>query len=149
MYLNITIPADNMGYVLLQCNHCTTYFKLKTSDIEDSNLLKIYCPSCSLECDNCITADVIELAITMAKNEVMNTFYKEFKKSEKQYDKEAFSLKVGKKPKQEPEIPINSIIDSLGVTYYNCCHREAKIKPLLKMTGTYCPFCGVKNYELE
>lgn len=33
--MTISIPSDDDGYVLLQCEHCGTYFKGIPSDIED------------------------------------------------------------------------------------------------------------------
>ena len=49
----------------------------------------------------------------------------------------------------ESEDSIRSGIEAMEICNFPCCKRTAKIKPLLKMTGAYCPFCGVKNYEIE
>lgn len=59
------------------------------------------------------------------------------------------TFKAGKRPKHENEDPIHSGIEAMEICNFPCCKRTAKIKPLLKMTGAYCPFCGVKNYEIE
>ena len=42
--MTISIPSDDDGYVLLQCEHCGTYFKGIPSDIEDEGVLHIFCP---------------------------------------------------------------------------------------------------------
>ena len=59
------------------------------------------------------------------------------------------SLKVSKKPKKQIESPIVSGIEALEMQKYKCCKKQAKIKPLAKIFGTYCPYCGVKYDEFE
>lgn len=147
--MEISIPADNDGYVLLQCTFCGDFFKITPSDYEDERLLDIYCPSCGLIGDNYITEDVLELAMAMTENIAMDIIYKEMKKWEKQFNNGFMSFKAGKKPKPKNEDPIRAGIEALTITEFNCCKRYAKIKPMLKISGCVCPFCGVKNYELE
>lgn len=147
--MKITIPTDDDGYVLLQCEHCGTYFKGTPSDIQDDGVLNIYCPSCGLISDNYITEDVIELAEKMAKNIMNDMIYDMFKDLERHSKHGVLQFKAGKRPKHETEEPIRSGIEALEICTFPCCKRTAKIKPMLKMTGAYCPFCGVKNYEVE
>lgn len=147
--MSISIPTDDDGYVLLQCPNCGTFFKATPSDIEDDGILQIYCPSCGLVGETYITEDVLELAEVMVQNKAMDMIYNEFKKMERQLKKGLVSFKAGKPPKHEPENPIRSGIEAFEIVTLPCCRRTAKVKPLLKMTGCYCPFCGVKNYELE
>ena len=59
------------------------------------------------------------------------------------------TFKSGRRPQYENEEPIRSGIDAMELCSLQCCKRTAKIKMLLKLTGAYCPFCGVKNYEFE
>ena len=145
----ISIPTDNDGYVLLKCPNCGTYFKATPSDVQDDGVLELYCPSCGLSSDSYITDDVLELAIAMTKNAAMDLIYNEFKKMERQFKKGPITFKVGRPPKHEPEDPIRSGIEAMEIVTFPCCKRTAKIKPILRMTGCYCPFCGVKNYEIE
>lgn len=145
----ISIPSDNDGYILLRCPNCSTYFKAKSSDIEDEGVLRIFCPSCGLVGENYITDDVLELAIAMAQNKTMDMLNERFKEIERQFKNGPVKFKAGKIPKIEPENPIRSGIEALQIVSFACCKRNAKIKPILKMTGCYCPFCGVKNYEFE
>lgn len=149
IHMEISIPTDDDGYVLLKCSHCGTFFKATPSDVKDNGILKLYCPSCGLVSDNYITEDVIELVLVMAKNAAMGMIYNEFKKVESQFSKGSLTFKAGKRPDPEPENPIRSGIEALEIASFPCCNRTAKIKPMLKMTGCYCPFCGVKNYEVE
>lgn len=147
--MTISIPTDDEGYVLLQCPNCGTYFKAMPSDIHDEGVLLVYCPSCGLAGENYITEDVLELAMAMVQNKAMDMIHEEFKKMEHQFRKGPIKFKAGRAPKHEPEDPIRSGIEALEVTLFPCCKRTAKIKPILKMTGCYCPFCGVKNFEVE
>lgn len=145
----ISIPTDDDGYVLLKCSECGNYFKITPSDCKDDGILSIYCPSCGLSSENYITEDVLQLAMTMTQNMVMDLIYDEMKKCERQFSKGCITFKVGKKPRLEPENPIQSGIEALMITHFHCCNRNAKIKPLLRLSGCYCPFCGVKEYEVE
>jgi hypothetical protein len=135
IHISLSIPTDDEGYVLLRCEHCGTFFKGMPSDIQDDGVLRIYCPSCGLTSDSYITEDVLELAQNTAKNRVSDMIYEMFK--------------AGRRPRHESEDPIRSSIEALDTCTFPCCARTAKVKPLLKMTGAYCPFCGVKNYEIE
>lgn len=147
--MEIPIPTDDAGYVLLQCPNCGIFFKATPSDLEDDGVLEIFCPSCGLTSDCYITEDVMELAMAMMKNNAMNSIYGELKKMERQSQNGLITFKAGKQPKHDPENPIHSGIEALEITTFLCCNRTAKIKPMLKITGCYCPFCGVKDYEIE
>lgn len=147
--MEISIPADSDGYVLLQCNFCGEYFKLTPNDCEDEGILEVHCPSCGLSDENFITEDVLELAIAMTKNIAMDMIYDEMRKWEKQFNSGYLTFKAGKKPKPEYENPIRAGIEALTISNFLCCKKKAKIKPMIKFTGCYCPFCGVKEYELE
>ena len=147
--MEISIPTDDDGYVLLQCEHCGNYFKAMPSDVKDDGVLEVFCPCCGLVSENYATEDVIELTLSMAQNWAMDMVYDTFKKMERQFRNGPVTLKMGQRPQHEPENPIRSGIEALEITNFPCCKRSAKVKPLLKMTGCYCPFCGVKNYEVE
>jgi len=148
-HMEIPIPTDDDGYVLLKCPQCGTFFKATPSDVKYDGVLELFCPCCGLTSDNYITDDVLELATAMTQNKAMDLIYDEFKKMEHQFSKGPVTFKAGKKPKHEQENPIRSGIETLETATFPCCNRTAKIKPMLKMTGCYCPFCGVKNFEVE
>ena len=80
-HMEISIPADNDGYILLQCPNCGTFFKATPSDIEDDGVLELFCPSCGLVGEDYITEDVLELAMAMAQNKAMDMIHEEFKKN--------------------------------------------------------------------
>ena len=145
----ISIPSDDDGYILQQCEHCGSFFKCTAKDLKDDEILNIYCPSCGLISDNYLTEDVIELANAKIENYVSDMIYDSFKKLEKSSSKSLVKFKAGKKPKQKTENPIRSGIDELIEKHYLCCNRSAKIKPILKLSGSYCPFCGVISFADE
>lgn len=149
LHFEIQIPTDDEGFVLLKCEHCGTLFKATPSDIQDDGVLHIFCPSCGLTSEHYITEDVLNLAMNMMTNKVNDMIFDMFKDLERKSRNSFLKVKAGKKPKHENEDPIRSGIEALGLCFFPCCQRSAKIKPLLKMTGAYCPFCGVKNYEIE
>ena len=47
--MEISIPADDEGYVLLRCPKCGEKFKLAPTDIESDEVEDIYCPLCGLK----------------------------------------------------------------------------------------------------
>ena len=148
--IKISIPSDDEGFVLLQCPLCGIYFKLRPSDYEDDSVLYVYCPSCGLSSDNYMTNEVIELAHNIASNYAMDVLFEEFKELErKTANNRMISFKAGSKPRSLSEEPIKSSIEAMTILDFNCCNKQIKTKPLLKMTGCYCPFCGVKEYEFD
>lgn len=145
----ISIPSDDDGFILLQCGHCGEFFKITVAESNNDDNLFIYCPSCGLVSDNYLTEDVIELAQKMVSNYAMNMIYDAFKDLERSTKNSFVSFKAGKRPRHEEERPIRTGIEAMEIAEFECCKKQAKIKPLLKITGCYCPFCGVKNYEVD
>lgn len=144
--MQIDVPSDNDGFVLFQCPLCGDFFKIRPSDYEDDGILEIYCPNCGLCSDSYYTEDVMDLAMTMAQNAARDLVNKEMKKLEKSLNSGNISFKVEKQLKKEYELPIYETIEAFSIKYFECCKREAKIKPLLTICGCYCPFCGVKCF---
>lgn len=145
----IAIPADNDGFALLQCNLCGEFFKLKPSDVQSDEVLNIWCPVCGLISDRYFTQDVIDLALKMATNIANDLLFDSLKDMQKRFNGGFISMKIGKKPDREIESPIVSGIEALEIQKYKCCKKQAKIKPLVKIFGSYCPYCGVKYDEFE
>lgn len=139
----ISIPSDNDGYVLLQCENCGEHFKCTPHDIESDEILNIYCPNCGLISETYITNDVIQLANAMITNCIQDTLYDFSKKIERQFSHNKFvKYKAGCKPIKLYEPTIYSTIEDLVEYNYRCCARSAKINHLLKMSVSFCPFCG-------
>ena len=145
----IASPADNDGFALLQCNLCGEFFKLKPSDVQSDEVLNIWCPVCGLISDGYFTQDVIDLALKMATNIANDLLFDSLKDMQKRFNGGFISMKISKKPDREIESPIVSGIEALEIQKYKCCKKQAKIKPLVKIFGSYCPYCGVKYDEFE
>lgn len=140
--LNIPMPSDSDGFVLLQCSFCGEFFKMTPTDFEDDSQLQIWCPNCGLVPDSLISEEVSDIAMKMVNNHVadlLNNFSEKLNRTIKDGN---IKYKPGQKLKKESVDPIVSRIDNLEVQTYSCCHTEAKISPNLKMEGGYCPFCG-------
>ena len=120
----ISIPADNDGYILLRCSHCGEFFKLTAKDCEDDGTLNIYCPSCGLISESYLTQDVIELAQTIASNYAMDMIYEAFKDMEKSTKKNSFVSFYDNEGTLRGEMPIinyraNSILPMSCFPTYN------------------------------
>ena len=116
--------------------------------------MMIYCifgvPCCGLISESYFTEEVIELAMAMAKNIALNYFYDNIKKLERKTSSNGvIKINVGKRPMHEHENPLYTRIDELTEYYYKCCKRSAKISLLQKMSASFCPFCGVIDFENE
>lgn len=146
--MEIEIPIDTEGFVLLQCHLCGEYFKLQADDIEDESNINIWCPYCGLSGDDFFSEEVLDIALKKAKNTAEEMIYNAFKELErKSRNNKSFSFKAGKKPTKEVISPIKIKVDKLETKKYNCCKRQAKITPLAIESGSYCPICGGINYE--
>lgn len=145
----ISIPTDNEGFVLLKCPICMNLFKLKPSDYRSDSVFSIYCPSCGLISDNYITEDVLELALKKANNYINDYVAREFRKIEKGSKGSIFQFEIKNNYKRENEQPIMLRAEKLEKKEYLCCKMQAKIKPILKISGSYCPYCGVMDYGIE
>lgn len=149
IHMEISIPTDNDGFALLKCPFCGEFFKLRPNEMEAEDVIEIWCPCCGLKGENYLTDDVIELALKMGKNVAMDMIFDELKKWERNFKGSGISFKADKKPSREVENPIVAGIEALEIEKYRCCKKEAKIKPLIKMCGSYCPYCGVRYDEFK
>lgn len=145
----IQVPTDEEGFVLLKCPLCQELFKLKPSDYQKDSIFSIYCPGCGMVSDNYLTDDIAELAMSKVKNHANELIRKELKKLERKTKGGLISLKMTHKQKKVDEKPIMLMIDALDRKLYPCCNLEAKIKPILKASGSFCPYCGVNDYGIE
>lgn len=114
---------------------------MPVEEIERIN--SIFCPNCGMVSEDYITDDVINLAMAKIENQVMDEIDAAFKKLEKN---SSGLVKAGPKPKHLPENPIRKSIDTMVISECKYCHKAVKIKPIMKMSGYYCPYCGIKEF---
>lgn len=144
--LQISIAADNDGYVLLKCPLCNDFFKLRVDEMQMDDVIDWCCPICGFKSDESyLTDDVIKLAMTKLENEVMDQIYKSIKKIEHKTKNKIVSIKAGDKPQNLPEIQLIAGINNFEIVTYKCCKRSSKMSLINKTIGRYCPYCGVKN----
>ncbi len=147
--MEISIPSDSDGFILLQCPLCSEYFKLTAQDINAEDVLGIWCPNCGMRSENYLSEEIIKLATVMCKNKVEDMLYREMKKLEQKTRGKFITFKTGRKPTPEYEAPVVPGIDALDIENYICCKKQAKISPSVKLVGGYCPFCGVNHDECK
>lgn len=147
MFKNITIPCDKEGFALLQCHICGNHFKLLGNQINENNIINIWCPYCGLNGKKYVPKEVIDIAIKIFENEFNEIIYNNFKKIKKETKNNLIKFKCNTKPILKEVSPIKKRIDKLELQNYKCCGSVAKIHPISKMCGSYCPVCGVIDYE--
>jgi len=143
--IEVQIPTDQDGYVLLKCSLCGEFFKLRPDEYISEDVVSIWCPTCGLVADSYLTEDVIEIATTKAMNYAMDLIHDDMKKMERATRNKRVTFKAGRKPRHDKEDSIMNSIDSLTEHFYTCCKKEAKIAPLYRSIGSFCPFCGVRH----
>lgn len=147
--LELSIPSDNDGYVLLQCSHCGSLFKLKAESIDDDSILFIYCPSCGLISDNYLSDDAIDLAMAKTRNYALSLIQESFKDLERKTKGKNFRFHKSSSIDKVEEKPIITRVDMLTIANFACCNRTAKIHPLIKFSCGYCPYCGVIDFDIK
>lgn len=141
--IEISIPTDNDGYVMLKCPTCGEKFMLKPSDIEEESTIDIWCPRCGLKHESYFDDEIIDLSHIIVQNcivDMLNDFTKDLEKSFKNC--KSIKFKSSNKLKKEPELPISRKIGDFEIKKYCCCDKQAKIKIITNFEGGYCPFCG-------
>ncbi|MDZ5712782.1 hypothetical protein [Jeotgalibacillus haloalkalitolerans] len=137
----ISIPTDSEGFYSLQCPHCKTRFKGYAGDHDSIDYIELYCPSCGLSSNKSsfTPKDVIDHAITIARNYIQQEFYNTLKKSTK--GKNGLSFK-GKKPRLETPklLTEDEILEQIEL---HCCEKIIKVNIDQIASNVYCPYCGV------
>lgn len=143
----IDIPADNDGFVPMQCPCCGESFMLRPEDIEDDSVLCIRCPMCGIVSNGYFTPDIIDLALAKAGNCALDAIHGEMKKLECKSKNAAVEFKAGKAPRHEQESRIVQSLSALLKVECEYCGRSAKVAAALRMSAYICPCCGVSNFN--
>lgn len=147
--IQISIPADEDGYVSFECPHCEQRFKLRADEFEESDIINLFCPICGLvhELDHFYSTVFIEKAMNLAEQEAMEMIYDMFKGLERKSRGNKFmKFKAGSKPRVDIK-EIYENIDELVEVESNCCKKHIKVTELDRLIGVYCSYCGVKNWN--
>lgn len=145
----ITVQADENGFLLLQCPNCHEYFKLKPQDYLTDDVIELWCPCCGLKAKSFFTDENTDIAFRKAKKQAGELIYYELTKREKMFKCQAITINVELVPPHEEEFPVKYGLESMEIHFYPCCNREIKIKPFYKQFGSYCPFCGVRYDDIK
>lgn len=143
----IKIPCDDEGFVLMQCPQCGELFKLRPSDYESDEVVEICCPSCGIASDSYFTEDVVDLAMTITKNQAFSMIHEEMRKLERKTKGKPMSFKASKPPKPDDEPVLQPSIDALVIATCRHCGKQSKVSRLLTMSAFVCPLCGVSNFN--
>lgn len=144
--VNISIPSDDEGFVSFQCPHCNERFKLLVNEVQEDDVIQLFCPKCGLlgEPNSFITDDVIDHANTVIENiasEMINDFVKNMGKSFR--NNKNISFKPGKKLDIEHPKSLYEKDNDFEEHKFKCCDKQAKIKKSSSYGYIYCPYCGV------
>lgn len=144
--IEFSVPSDNDGYVSFQCPHCNELFKLSTSEVQEDDVIILYCPKCGLsdEPSSFTSNDVIEHANVLVENlfnEMINDFSKSLEKGFK--NNKNFSFKSGKPLPIEHPNPLYEKDSDFEEFEMSCCNRHIKLKKSGSLGYIYCPYCGV------
>lgn len=146
IHTTIEIPSDSDGYTLLQCPLCNEFFKVKPEDYESDELLKLCCPNCGIPSDDFLTDEVLEVAQHMVENMARDLIEKKMKEVLSGMKKAGFKVTSSGSSTRYSVDPINPSIENMEITDFSCCNKQAKIRPILRFSSHYCPFCGGNYY---
>jgi uncharacterized Zn-finger protein len=143
---SIQIPSDNDGFISRQCPHCSCRFKMTIADIENGEILELFCPYCGLPSTMSETHldEVIEQAYITATNyaySMIDDFFGNLER--KTSGNKHLKFKRGKSlPQKDDKV----LFEQEEMTIFNlkCCTKAIKINNLSDFSEVYCPFCGLK-----
>lgn len=141
----VSKQSDIEGFNSFKCSLCSEDFKLKTNEVQEDDVIDLFCPSCGIPSPTSTyyTGDILEHAETLVMNEAMdmlNDLFKGFGKTARK--SKNITFKRGKSlPIKQPRSLYEN--DDLEQIEYICCNRKAKLSLLSKTIKPFCPYCGV------
>lgn len=141
----ISKQSDIDGFNSFRCSLCGDEFKLKTSEVQEDDVLEIFCPSCGIPSpiSSYYTDDIIENAQTIAINEAFKSINDMFKGLELKYrNNKNITFKAGRPFETTNPLPLYEQ-DNLEQVQFLCCNNNAKLSLIAKSSNPYCPYCGV------
>lgn len=147
--VELSIPADDEGYVSFACPHCDHRFKLSAAEVMERDPEELCCPLCGLSdgAEQFHTPEVLEAAQQHVENmvaDLLNGFTHNLERSFR--GSKNIQFKRGKPiPKQQ----VNELRETPDflVAEFSCCASTAKVPPSAAISLVYCPFCGQASSE--
>ena len=149
--IKFKIPIDNEGFISLNCPYCNCSFKLEFAIVDKENVIILYCPNCGLHSspNNFIPLKILKHAETLITNEIKKSLNDFTDNLEKTFKKNKYiSFKKNKNFNIEIPEPLFETNHKLEPLELNCCNCKVKVLMTDKLTGIYCPYCGVKSNEI-
>jgi uncharacterized Zn-finger protein len=142
---SISIPSDDDGFISRQCPHCGYQFKITIMDIENEEILELFCPYCGLPSDVSETHpdELIEQAYITATNYAYSIIDNVFKDLENKANNKFFEFKRVEPISQEDDKVLFEK-EEMEMFDLKCCTKKIKANDSIGIAGIYCPFCGVK-----
>lgn len=140
--LKISVPADQDGFISLKCPFCGEMFKLNSDEINSQWHINTWCPKCGIRSNHLWDDDTNHKMNEMVENklnELTNQIQDVFAKT---LSGKNVSFKPGRRAKVKTVTPIVPKTANLELIYFSCCKLTGKVKPILKFSGCYCPYCG-------
>lgn len=140
----LSIPADDEGFISMECPYCGNWFKLNSEEFQDSSVIDLYCPACGLvnQISNFYSQEVIEKAEEVVMDYAIDELNKMFKGLERSTRGSKFIQFKSKPIKKEFGKELYETVDELEITILTCCNKNIKVNLLDKYIGVYCPYCG-------
>lgn len=136
----ITLQADENGLITLQCERCSTRFKVESDYLNNELEGDIFCPSCGIpsSLNDFYPEEVRKHAIAVAEMEAMKMIQDAFSGIKSKYIK-VTSTKI-------PRVDTNKVFADkdfdMQVIITDCCKKQVGVKNIETISGHYCPYCG-------
>ena len=142
----VTKPSDINGFSSFKCSLCREEFKLSTYEVQEDDVLELFCPSCGIPSNisSYYTDDIKEHAAALVEMEIKKLLNDTFKGLEKSArSNKHVKFKAGKPLVAKQPKPLYET-DDLDEIEFLCCSKKARVTTLAKAgVSPYCPYCGV------
>ncbi|HBY3283449.1 hypothetical protein KGF51_10600 [Clostridioides sp. ZZV14-6045] len=148
--IKFKIEGDKEGYVMFECPHCESEFKLNAEEVQSNNIeeiIDLYCPYCGLknEITNFYTKEMVEQADELIENyyiEELNKCLKGFKKIN--FNNKTIKIKSTFRPLKKNNIK-NLKTEEIVEEIFDCsnCNRHQKVLYCAGKSKVFCSYCGV------
>jgi hypothetical protein len=146
--VEITLPADNEGYVPFECPHCSDRFKLSAAEYEGFEGDDIWCPLCGLNSakSDFLTQEFLEAARQHVENFAREALHKMSKNIErKTRHNKGVRFEAGPAPKRRAVPGLPQEVADMAIVNLKCCDMSVKTAVPGGLAVLYCPYCGTEG----